>query len=145
MRDNNETYDLVDDDDDRGRRGFWDEDGDFRRRSRRKNQPMPSSGLGIASLVVGLAAAAIEFVNLVIAGVLAQKQGGELDENSTEAMAVGLVLFVGLLFALVGGVLGIIGLVQSNRAKGYAIAGLVINSLIGLGVLGIIAVGLLLG
>jgi hypothetical protein len=145
MRDN-DTYDILDDDDGyRSRRGFWDEDADFRRRSRRNNKPLPSSGLGIASLVIGLIAGAIEFVNLVIAGILSQKQGGELDENSTEAMVVGLILFVGLFFGLIGGVLGIIGMVQANRAKGYAIAGLVVNSLVALGVLGIIVIGLLMG
>jgi hypothetical protein len=145
MRDN-ETYDMLDDDDDdRGRRGYWDEDDDLRRRPRRANRPLPSSGLGIASLAIGLIAGAVEFLNLVVAGVMAQKQGGELDENSTEAIMVGLVLFAGLFFALIGGVLAIIGLVQSNRAKGYAIAGLVINSLVGLGMLGIIVLGLLMG
>jgi hypothetical protein len=145
MRDN-DSYDMFDDnDDDRGRRNDWDDDDDYRRPRRRKNRPLRSSGLGIASLVLGLIAGAIEFVNLVVAGVLSQKHGGELDENSTEAMAVGLILFLGLFMALIGGVLGIIGLVQKNRAKGFSIAGLVINSLVGLGMLGIIVLGLLMG
>ncbi|HEV3144741.1 MAG TPA: hypothetical protein VGZ47_12700, partial [Gemmataceae bacterium] len=77
MRDN-DRYEILDDDDyDRPRRGYWDEDDDFDRRPRRpKNQP--SSGLGILSLVIGLVLGAIEFVNIAVAGVLAQNQGGDL-------------------------------------------------------------------
>jgi hypothetical protein len=142
----NDSYDMLDDDDDdRGRRDDWDDDDDYRPRRRKKDRPLRSSGLGIASLVLGLIAGAIEFINLVVAGVMSQKQGGELDENSSEAMVVGLILFLGLFIALIGGVLGIIGLVQKNRAKGFSIAGLVINSLVGLGMLGIIVLGLLMG
>jgi hypothetical protein len=144
MRDN-DSYDMLDDeDDDRGRHDDWDDDDDYRPRRRRKSRPLRSSGLGIASLVIGLIAGTIEFVNLVVAGVLSEKQGPEFDDSNA-AIVIGLVFLAGILSLIIGGVLGIIGLVQANRAKGFAIAGLVINSLVGLGILGIIVLGLLMG
>jgi hypothetical protein len=143
MRDN-DSYDMLDDDDDDlGRRDDWDDD-DYRPRRRRKNRPLRSSGLGIASLVIGLVAGAVEFMSLAVAGILSEKQGEQFGD-SDEAVVILLVLVAGFLFALIGGVLGIVGMVQANRAKGYAIAGLVINSLVVLGMLGIIVLGVLFG
>jgi hypothetical protein len=138
----NDTYDILDDGDERPRRGFWDDDDDFRRGPRRK-KALPNSGFGIASLVIGLIVGATDFISLVVAGIL-EKEGAQADD-SNEAIVILVVLLVGFVFSLIGGALAIISLVQAKRAKGYAIAGLVINSLVVLGMLGIIVIGLLMG
>ncbi|HLW64871.1 MAG TPA: hypothetical protein VKS79_06080 [Gemmataceae bacterium] len=138
----NDTYNILDDHDERPRRGFWDKDDDFHRR--RRNKTLPNSGLGIASLVIGLVVGAVDFMSLVVAGILSEKQGAQFDD-SKQAIAIWLVLLVGFLASLIGGALAIIGLVQVNRAKGYGIAGLVVNSLLVLGMLGLIVIALLAG
>lgn len=123
----------------RRRREYDADDYDERPRARRQ------SGWGMASFFLSLGAGAAAFLMVVIAGVMANQAGGELDEKSPAAMIVGLCLFGCLLLALIGGVFGIIGVAQANRKKTFAILGLVFNAVVGFGLLFIVLLGLAAG
>lgn len=103
------------------------------------------SGLGVASFVVSIIAGFSIFVLIVIAGLMETSTPGGLDENSIEAVLVGLLLiaFVGL--ALVALVLGIVGLVQKQRKKIFALLGTVFSGVSILCTIVLIAIGLSVG
>ena len=92
------------------------------------------------AVVVGLA----ELVLLVIAGIMESRTPGGMDENSPEAMILGLLLIGGVVISLVGGVLALAGLVQGERSKVLPILGLGFNGIIIVGVIGVIIIGLLM-
>jgi len=140
MRDS-DRYEILDDDDDRPRRGFWDEDDDFRRRPRRRcRKRMRNSGLGIISLVIGLVAMSLVFIACLGAGVLSAKNG-DVDDNSPATAVLVLMFIAGGLISLIGGTVGVIGLAQSNRGKGYPLAGLILNGLVLFGVIVLVIIG----
>jgi hypothetical protein len=124
----------------RARRRSEDDDDDsgFYRRE------LPHSGPGIASFILGLLSGLAVLFVLILAGVLTARAGGELDEESPEAMLVGGALLVCLLGALVGAILGGVGLAQQRRKKIFAILGLCFNLLVLLGTGAIIVLGILL-
>ncbi len=100
------------------------------------------SGFGIASFVITLAAGTLEFVLIVIAGILETTTPGGIDEKSPIAMLLGAVLIGGLLINLMGIIFGIVGLCQRDRKKPFAILGVVIGSLVLVGILFVVIVGL---
>ena len=67
--------------------------------------------------------------------------GGELDENSPEAMIVGLGVFAGFGLNLISLGLAIAGLCERRRKKVFAVLGLVINILLFFGVCGLMVIG----
>ena len=143
MRDS-DRYEILNDDDERPRRGFWDEDDDFHRRPRRRyRKKMRNSGLGIISLVIGLVAMSLVFIACLCAGVLSAKNG-DLDDNSPATAMLGLMFIAGAMTSLIGGTVAIIGLAQSNRGKGYPLAGLILNGLVLVGVIGLVIIGSLM-
>ena len=90
--------------------------------------PPTHAGIGVASFILGLVAGLAMVVLIVIAGVMsADAPGGELDENSREAMTVGCSLIVAAGLAVLGLILGIVGAVQQGRKKVFPILGIVIN------------------
>lgn len=103
------------------------------------------SGLGIASLILSILSALAIFALVVLAGMMEAATPGGLDENSTEAMLVGLLLFAFVGAALLALGLGIGGLVQSNRRKTLAIIGTVVSTCTLLGSAGIVLLGLAVG
>jgi len=115
-----------------------------------ENQTAPTvapgqSGLGIASLILSIVSALAIFMLVVLAGIVESTTPGGMDENSTEAMLIGLLLFAFIGAALLGLGLGIGGLVQQNRAKTLAIIGTVISALTLVGSTAIILLGLAMG
>lgn len=100
------------------------------------------SGLGIASFVMSMIAALIMFVLVVIAGVMTAKAGGQMDEESPEAIVVGCSILAGCLLYLVGIGLAIGGLCQRNRHKVFPVIGLVLNIVFLLGIAGLMVIGL---
>jgi hypothetical protein len=83
---------------------------------------------------------------IAVAGVMASHApGGELDEKSPQAMVVGLLICGCLISAIVGGVLGAVGLTQRNRHKVFPALGLALNGLIILGTALLIILGTALG
>jgi hypothetical protein len=103
------------------------------------------SGFGIASFLIAIAVGLFEFTIFVVAGVLEASQPGGMDENSPEAVLLGLAMFGGVMAAAFGGALAIAGLCQAHRSKVFAILGLILNAAVGLGVLGLIVIGLMMG
>ena len=99
------------------------------------------SGIGIASFVISIVAGILIFILLGIAGSLEASTPGGIDENSTEAVMIGLAI-IGLLFLNVLAVgLGIGGLLQKERKKIFAILGTVFSSFFILGVIGLMVLG----
>ncbi|MEJ2497014.1 MAG: hypothetical protein P8Y43_05990 [Sulfurovaceae bacterium] len=79
------------------------------------------SGIGIASFVISIVAGILIFIVLAIAGSIEASTPGGIDENSTEAVMIGLAI-IGLLFLNVLSVgLGIGVLLQKERKKIFAI------------------------
>jgi hypothetical protein len=103
-----------------------------------------NSGYGLASLALsGLSALAL-FIVTIIAGVMESSPGG-MDPESTGAMIVGLSIFFFIFLSLIGGVLGIVGLLQKDRKKVLAILGLCLSVITVLGIVGLIIIGLAMG
>lgn len=97
-------------------------------------------GLGVSSLVIGVIVLVGEFAAVVAAGVMAMQPGG-VDEESPQAVILGLAMMVGLMLAIVGLVLGIVGAASATQHKVFSIIGLLINGLVLLGVVGLLILG----
>jgi hypothetical protein len=100
------------------------------------------SGLGIGSFVIALLCGFGEFAMVMAAGFLEATTPGGLDGTSPAAILLGLGLFGGLFLAFVGIVLGVAGLVMSNRKKVFALLGMVFNAMVILGVVGLMVIGM---
>jgi hypothetical protein len=86
------------------------------------------SGLGIASLILSVISGVGLFFIVVVAGIIETSTPGGMDENSAEAMLIGLSLFGFIFTALLALGLGIGGLVQQNRRRAMAVFGTVLAS-----------------
>ena len=100
------------------------------------------SGLGISSFIVSLAAAIFIFATLIIAGNLANSTPGGLSEDSNEAMFIGFAIIGLVLLSLIALGLGIAGLFQKDRLKVFPILGTIFSSLTILGTVALILLGL---
>ncbi|MBO2680520.1 hypothetical protein I6M56_16940 [Shewanella algae] len=103
------------------------------------------SGLGIASFATSIFSGIALFITFIVAGALEATTPGGLDENSMEAILVGLMIIFMMLVSLVSLGLGIGGLVQKDRQKIFAILGTTFSGLIILGTVGLIALGMSMG
>src|SRR5438309_11526687 len=88
----------------------------------------PHSGLGIASCIIGGCALLFGIILVVIAGVLEASRPGGVDEESPEAMLMGLLMCVVAGAALVGLVLGIVGAAMGKRNKRFPGLGIASNA-----------------
>lgn len=86
------------------------------------------SGFGIASFITSIVSAILIFLLVVILGVMEASTPGGLDENSAGAMTGGIFMFAFLGASLLALVLGIVGSVQNDRKKVFAILGTVISA-----------------
>jgi hypothetical protein len=75
----------------------------------------------------------------------ANAPGGELDENSAEAMTVGCSLLVAAGLAVLGLILGIVGALQQGRKKVFSVLGIFINGGMILLVIGLMILGAAMG
>lgn len=107
-----------------------------------ENRFLKHSGFGIASFIIALAVGALEFILLVVAGILESTTPGGIDENSPIAMLLGLAMIGGILVDLLGIIFGIVGLCQRGRKKVFAILGVVIGCLVLVGFLLVMIAGL---
>jgi hypothetical protein len=126
--------------DDRGRRRYDDFDYD---REPRKTQG--SSLPCVLSFILALVAGVLILGVFVAAGVLTMQAGGDLDENSPEAVFIGLGMMAGLGLALLGLILGIVGTLGDHSKKVFAYIGATLNGLILLGTVGLICAGIAVG
>src|SRR5690606_39021202 len=85
------------------------------------------SGLGIASFVVAVLVMLAMLGVFAVAGVMAASDPAVMDENSADAMMIGLAIIFLFLVDLVALGLGIGGLLQQDRKKLFAVLGLVVS------------------
>lgn len=107
--------------------------------------PRPQqSGLGIASLVLSIVAGLMIGVPMIFAVSLVARNPN-LAEDDPTAIGLGCAMLIGVLLAVLAGVLGLIGLFQPDRSRVCAILGLLFagGEVIGFGAL--MLLGLLLG
>ena len=109
------------------------------------NYDLRHSGLGIASFVISLFCGFGEFALVMVAGFLEASTPKGLDEESVAAVLLGLALLGGLGLAFIGLVLGVAGLLTSNRKKVFAVLGLAFNAMLLLAVVGLVLLGLTMG
>jgi hypothetical protein len=86
------------------------------------------SKLGIASLLISIFTAIGLFIVTIIAGVIESNSYGGIDEESAEAIILGLFIFGFGFLDLVALGLGIGGIFQKTRARITAIIGTVVSS-----------------
>lgn len=116
------------------------------------------SGPGIASFVLALVAVLTVVIGIVLsvaavassadlAGATQEEIEAELLEGGGGEVAgligAGLLMIASIGFAVIGLILGIIGVVMKNRKKVFGIIGLILNALIVLSVVLLISIGLL--
>jgi hypothetical protein len=103
-------------------------------------------GIGVTSFILGLVAGVAMVVLIVIAAAMsARAPGGQLDENSPEAITVGCSLIVAAGLALLGLILGIVGAVQQGHKKLFPVLGIVFNGGMLLMVVGLMILGAVAG
>jgi hypothetical protein len=103
---------------------------------------VPHSGLGIASVVVGVIGIFGIGSALALATSLAMAKGGQVDENSPMMMTVGLLVCAGFPLNIAGVGLGIAAVLQANRRRTFAMVGLTLNAVFLVVMGGLMLVGL---
>ena len=103
------------------------------------------SGFGIASFATSILSALSLFVVFGIAGMAEVSTPGGLNENSGQAVMIGMAIIFFLVTSLVAFGLGIGGLFQKERKKVFAILGVTFSSIMTLCTVGLIAFGLSVG
>jgi hypothetical protein len=107
-------------------------------------QPMKHSGLGVASFIMAMVLGVLDFAIFVYAGLVEAGTPGGMDEESVVAILLGLFI-IGSVFANVAGIaLGIAGAIQRDRQKVFSILGVIFNSAIIFGMIGLIIIGLMM-
>ncbi len=104
-------------------------------------QPTKQSGLGIASFILAIVSVVGVIFSIGYVGYLDATEPARL-ETETSMMMVGFGILFFLLLALIGLVLGIIGLFQKTRRRTFAGIGVGINALGALIVAVLIAIGI---
>ena len=104
-------------------------------------RPLRHSAFGIASFVISLMAGIGESLLLVLSGILYASTGGDLDSRSSMLVGLGCLIIGGILLGFIGAALGIVGLVEKERKRVFAILGLIFSAVIVIGVLAVIVVG----
>jgi hypothetical protein len=108
-------------------------------------RPQKHSGVGIASFIISLLTGAGLFLSFAAAGVLEASTPGGIDEQSPEAVAIGLAILGGLFVDLVALTLGVGGLCQDNRKKIFALLGALFSGLALAATVGLVVLGAALG
>lgn len=106
--------------------------------------PLKHSGLGISSFIIAIGVCVLEFVLIIIAGVMESSTPGGVDEDSMLAAILGLVILGGLGVNLLGVGLGIAGLVQRDVKKAFSVLGVAFNGLIICGIFMLMVIGMMM-
>lgn len=109
------------------------------------NMPTKHSALGISSFILSLITGVIIFVLVVIAGAMEASTPGGIDEESAEAVVVGLCIIAALFGCITSFGLGIAGLFQKDRKKIFSVLGVIFSALPFIGTVLLIIIGLALG
>ncbi|MBI5777861.1 MAG: hypothetical protein HZA49_00195 [Planctomycetes bacterium] len=110
-----------------------------------ETRPLRHSGFGIASFIISLVMGVADFLLLAAAGIMEVSTPGGIDDKSASAVILGLIMIGGFVLNLAGLAFGIVGLLARDRKKVLAILGLIFNLIILIGMVGIMALGLLMG
>jgi hypothetical protein len=102
------------------------------------------SGIGIASFIISILGGILTFVVILIAGAIEGSTPGGMDENSAEAIVIGLSIISLFFLNILAVGLGVGGLVQKERKKIFAILGTIFSSFTVLLTIGLIVLGLMI-
>ena len=102
------------------------------------------SGFGVASFIISILAGLLMFLVFVIGTIMQLSTPGGMDQQSIQAMLVGLSIIALLFIDIVAVVLGIVGLFQKERKKLFAILGIIFSSATVISMIVLIIVGLLM-
>ena len=103
------------------------------------------SRLGIASFVISLVSIVAVVALLVTAGLMAERTPRGIDEESTAAIAIGLMMFVFLIASLVALGLGIRGLLRRDEWRIFAFLGTLFSAVTLIATIVIMLVGSAVG
>jgi hypothetical protein len=126
---------FYDDDD------FDDDELDLRYR-RSARGPRPHSGAGMVSFAMALIAALGGVIATVLAVVLSMAVPPVADDDPIMILTV-LVFLGSVMTSFAGLVVGFVGAFQSDRNATYAVVGLGVNAVVLLGMIGLMALGIL--
>ena len=102
----------------------------------------PHSGLGITALVLSVLCGVSMFGLVLLAGIMEASTPGGINEESPEAIMLGLCILGGILLSFIGLGLGIAGLFQGNRKKLFAVLGVIFNGMIVFGMCVLMGIGM---
>lgn len=105
----------------------------------------PHSGIGISSFILSLVSSVGLVATTTIAGVMENSTPGGVDEESAEAILLGLVMIGLALMLPVSAVLGLVSLFQSSRKKLFGILGLCFSLGMFILFVGLMIVGTMMG
>ena len=134
---------MGDDYDDDARYDRYDDDYE-RPKRRRRRRTLLHSGPGIVSTALGVLAILVIFLTIVAAGAMAAKND-DLPDNDPRIITVGAFVLAGAGLAVVGGILGLVGVLVRGRNKLFAAVGLSVNGCVVLGVVLLCILGALAG
>lgn len=103
------------------------------------------SGLGVSTFVIGLISSVGLIIVIIMAGYAEASNYGGLDPNSTQAVVIGLSMFLFLALTLITIGLGIAAFVQKGYKKLLPILGVTFASVITLLTIGLMVIGLSAG
>lgn len=108
---------------------------------RRRRESQPHSGLGIASFIIAIfSVLMIVAMFVIVATMMADRpQMARPDKNDPNLAIVGVFGCGGTGLALIGAVLGLVGILLPDRKKVFAILGLIFNVLV-VGIVGLLIV-----
>ncbi len=92
------------------------------------------SGFGIASFAIAVIVGLLDFAIVVVAGIVDFSSPYGEDDRSPLAAPVVLGICGSVFVSLIGLVIGIVGLIQSQRKRAFAVLGVVLCSLLIVGV-----------
>lgn len=99
------------------------------------------SAMGIASFVIALISGLMIFAMIVAAGLMDARTPGGMDEEGTGALVIGTSVCFGAMAVLVGLTLGLAGVFSPGRNRTFAALGLLLNTMILVGVGGLMIIG----
>ena len=102
--------------------------------------PLPHSRLGAASIALAALTTLVVVALFAFMGYKEMQSPGYLDEESPEDLLLGLILIGSMMAALVGLVLGVVGLFYSDRRRLLAVLGTCFCGLIFFGLVGLMIV-----
>lgn len=103
------------------------------------------SGPGIASFVLSILGGLFIVTAIVSAAVMSTANNKAFADDSTETIILGFTIIGLLVMDLIALTLGIVGLCQSDRKKIFAALGSLFSFTIGVGIIGLIAIGIAMG